>query len=29
VMVLGFVLAVVGHGRASADRNREDDDQDE
>jgi hypothetical protein len=29
VMVLGFVLAVVGHGRGSAEADREDDDEDE
>ncbi len=28
VMVLGFVLAVVGHGRGAADADREDDDED-
>lgn len=28
VMVLGFVLAVVGHGRGSADADREDEDED-
>lgn len=28
VMVLGFVLAVVGHGRDSAGGDREDDDED-